>query len=217
MANAWFGVLKAYYRLRGRSEADAIYGDPYFDVEEEMTLDSADAVAECLLLEFQPASVADVGCGTAVYLAALERRGLEVRGFEWSSAAIDRAHIDRAKICQRDLREPLPKSRAFDLVLCFEVAEHLAEEHSEKIVENICGLGSTIAFSAAQPGQGGTDHVNEQVPAFWVRQFAKQGYSLEGERTERLRGTLAARSCVWWLEKNLMIFQAASPPTSQEP
>jgi hypothetical protein len=34
----------------------------------------------------------------------------------------------------------------------------------------------TILFSAAIPGQGGTGHINEQWPPYWIRLFEKNGF-----------------------------------------
>lgn len=210
-ANAWFRLLKAIYRWRGKSYVEAIYSAKYFDAEEQMTLDSAEDVVEILCEELQPVSVADVGCGTAVYLAAFEARVSDIQGFEWSPAAIERARIDRSRIRQQDLREPLEHSGRYDLVLCFEVAEHLPGEFARRLVENICSLGATVAFSAAQPGQGGTDHINEQPAEYWIRHFAALGYGLVQGSTDRLRRRLRERGAVWWLPQNLLLFRRNLP------
>lgn len=206
-ANLWFRAVKTGHRLRGRSHAEAIYSHGYFDAEEAMTLGCAAQVVDCLIAELGPTSVADVGCGTGVYLAHLEERGVEIQGFEWSEAAIRRARVEPTRIRRHDLREPLETGRTYDLVVCFEVAEHLEGRHADELVSTVCRLGPTVAFSAAQPGQGGTDHVNEQPPAYWIRRFEARGYRHREERTRRLRAELAERNCVWWLPKNLLVFE----------
>jgi SAM-dependent methyltransferase len=211
LANGWFRLLKAWHRLRGRSAADAVYTDSYFSAEEAMTLSSAAAVVDCLLEELAPSSVADVGCGTAVYLAELERRGIEVLGYEWSEAALRRARVDPAKLRRQDLTQELVPEATYDLVICFEVAEHLPSAFSNRLAANVVSLGSTVAFSAAQPGQGGRDHVNEQPPAFWIATFEALGFHYREERTERLRAALRERDAAWWLPSNLLIFEAPAP------
>ncbi len=35
---------------------------------------------------------------------------------------------------------------------------------------------NTIFWSAARPGQGGFNHVNEQEPEYWIEKFARHGY-----------------------------------------
>ena len=37
-------------------------------------------------------------------------------------------------------------------------------------------LGDVILFSAAVLGQGGTNHVNEQMPSYWAKKFLRLGY-----------------------------------------
>jgi hypothetical protein len=37
--------------------------------------------------------------------------------------------------------------------------------------------GDVVLFSAAVPHQGGEHHVNEQVPEYWRRKFARRGYA----------------------------------------
>ena len=51
----------------------------------------------------------------------------------------------------------------------------------------------TIVFSAAQPGQGGTGHINEQPPEYWAQRFEGRGYDLDRTQTEALRASLRTR------------------------
>lgn len=66
--------------------------------------------------------------------------------------------------------------RQFDLVVSLEVAEHLPSECAEIFVDSLNRLGPVILFSAAIPFQGGTHHVNEQWPDYWVKHFQEKGY-----------------------------------------
>lgn len=45
-------------------------------------------------------------------------------------------------------------------------------------VDDLCRLSNVVLFSAAVPGQGGTGHVNEQWPEFWMNEFSRNGYLL---------------------------------------
>jgi hypothetical protein len=40
----------------------------------------------------------------------------------------------------------------------------------------LTGLAPLIIFSAAVPGQGGVDHLNEQWPWYWKEIFARRNY-----------------------------------------
>jgi hypothetical protein len=60
-----------------------------------------------------------------------------------------------------------------------EVAEHLSEAASDLLVENLARAADVVVFSAAIPGQGGTDHRNEQPPGYWVTKFQRHGFCVD--------------------------------------
>lgn len=60
-----------------------------------------------------------------------------------------------------DLSKRILIKKRFDIVSTLEVAEHLPKERGESFVEDLTRLSDVILFSAAIPGQGGTNHVNE--------------------------------------------------------
>jgi hypothetical protein len=95
----------------------------------------------------------------------------------------------------------------FDLAYCFEVAEHVPAPLGDILVGFISTHGREVLFTAAQPGQGGTGHINEQHPSYWQERFARYGKQLDVERTVAIRHTLAAADLESrWLEKNAMVF-----------
>lgn len=206
---AWLNFLKLLCRLTGRSHMEVIYNDRYFEAEEAWTVPSAKEVVRIILSSFSPKSLVDVGCGSAVYLRFFKEAGIEIKGYEGSPAAIQRAHVDRSLIEQCDLTQPLAPVRRYDLAICFEVAEHLPYEASDVVVKSIAALSDTILFSAAQPGQGGVDHINEQPCAFWQGKFEALGYRLDAAMTASLREAFGKQGSVWWLEKNLMALRKA--------
>ena len=66
--------------------------------------------------------------------------------------------------------------RQFELAVSLEVAEHLPAESAEGFVASLVRRVPVVMFSAAIPGQGGVDHVNEQWPDYWARLFAKHEF-----------------------------------------
>lgn len=203
----WLNLIKWFCRVTGRSHMEVIYNDGYFAAEEEWTEPSAQEVVHIIIEALHPKSVADVGCGSAVYLRFFQQVGLAIQGYDGSLAAIRRAQIDPVLITHCDLTQPLTADRTFDLAICFEVAEHLPHEASPVIVQSLTRLSPCVLFSAAQPGQGGVDHINEQTCAFWNSQFEANGYRQDVEMTQRLRTAMGRQGSVWWLEKNLMVFR----------
>jgi len=75
-----------------------------------------------------------------------------------------------------DACRPLPVDRRFDLALSLEVAEHLPGDCAATFVGSLTRLAPVVLFSAAVPFQGGTGHINEQWPEYWVEQFGQRGY-----------------------------------------
>ena len=94
------------------------------------------------------------------------------------------------------------------LVVCTEMAEHLDPEHADHLVSLLAGLAqSAIYFTAATPGQGGQDHVNEQPREYWVSKFAALGWVLDEHRTSLMRSRLfeVIRHQIWY-PLNSMVF-----------
>ena len=85
-----------------------------------------------LVRQVQPSSLLDAGCGQGFTLRALEQAGLSAAtmgaDLDGESLAWGRAHnLSRAPLVAADvLRLPFADC-SFDLVLCLEVLEHLAE------------------------------------------------------------------------------------------
>src|SRR5690606_3308787 len=55
-------------------------------------------------------------------------------------------------------------------------AEHLPQECAETFVSSLCDHADRIIFSAAIPGQGGQNHINEQWTDYWGEIFYQYGY-----------------------------------------
>jgi 2-polyprenyl-3-methyl-5-hydroxy-6-metoxy-1,4-benzoquinol methylase len=134
---------------------------------------------------FSPRSWLDVGCGTGAALAYVADKGIAAVGLERSSAAIRYSRV-RECIIQHDLSVPLTLNRKFDVVWCYEVAEHLPPMSADRLVETLCRHGDIVVFSAAPPGQGGDGHVNEQPAAYWIGRFETMGFRVDEGATAQL-------------------------------
>jgi len=66
--------------------------------------------------------------------------------------------------------------RKFDLAISLEVGEHIEEKYSDNLVQSLTNASDFIVFSAALPGQDGTNHINEQFPEYWAKKFLDKGY-----------------------------------------
>jgi SAM-dependent methyltransferase len=147
-----------------------------------------------------PQSVLDAGCGTGRTVVYLRDRGIEVLGVEFSRVAIK--HSPRPDLIVRhDLRKPVNLGRTFDLVWCFEVAEHIHPKFVDIFVDTLVRHGRLIVLSAAHPGQGGEGHFNEQPQSYWEKRFEDRNYQLHKE------WTAAMRAVDEFYSGNMMVFQ----------
>lgn len=157
----------------------------------------------------------DVGCGSGAYAAEAIRREHPTVGLEKSRAGRLLARRQGVDCRRFDLRRSLPAfdDVSFDLAYCFEVAEHLPVELGESLVDAICSLAQKVVFSAAQPGQGGTGHINEQPADYWHARFASRGFHHDLSASKAICESFE-RSGVWapWLRSNTVVYIGSDEP-----
>ncbi len=170
---------------------------------------SAGRIAQSIFDDFTVTQVIDVGCGTGALLQALRDRGCEVFGLEYAEAAFKYCRARRLNVAKFDLeKDEFYDARTFDLAISMEVAEHLPEIVADRYVDLLTRFSSIIVFTAAPPGQGGVDHVNEQPPSYWINNFGSVASSTLRSSSQRWRETWKASGDVEsWYYQNLMIFR----------
>lgn len=168
---------------------------------------SARVVVPLLLEQLSVTSVADVGCGWGPWLAAFRDHGATtLLGIDQPLVDPARLQFPRRYFKAADLSRPIRLRRRFDLALSLEVAEHLPAASAPTLVASLCRISDAVLFSAAIPHQGGTQHVNEQWPAYWAELFGRHGYL----PVDLLRRRLWQHPEVaWWYQQNLLLY--ASP------
>jgi len=181
-------MIKVQDRFGKRCPLREITDNSIFTREEEMSMCSIfpKEILNLTLELFQPRSVLDVGCGTGVSLDYFAGKGVQVRGLEGSELAISKAR-HRELITCHDLNVPAHLGERFDLVWCFEVAEHIHPKYVAHFLDTLTSHSDRILLSAAPPGQGGLGHLNEQPPEYWVAQMQEHGFARARE-TELYRG-----------------------------
>ena len=149
-------------------------------------------------------SILDVGCGAGAWLVAYRSIGLR------DYMGVDGDYVDRSmllveldKFLPRDISQPFDLGRQFDLVQCLEVGEHVPTASSATLVENIVRHGQHVLFSAAVPGQGGEEHINEQRYEYWRDLFAQRGFRLFDFIRPRVQDDFAIES---WYRYNVLFF-----------
>jgi SAM-dependent methyltransferase len=181
-----------------------VYDDVFFENIAAGSLESARIVVPLLLGMIPAQSVVDFGCGLGAWLRAFLDHGVaRVLG-------LDGAYVDRSKmlIDPRDFREVdlargVELGETFDLGVCLEVGEHLPAGASKKLVQALTGSARIVLFSAAVPGQGGTNHLNEQWPSYWERLFHGHGFV----KVDLIRPLIwQDRRIKWYYRQNLLLY-----------
>jgi len=124
-----------------------------------------------------PDSVVDVGCGVGTWLAAAGELGArKLVGYEGDWVEVGMLRDRRIELRRQDLEQPIASTERFDLAMSLEVAEHLSAGRADSLVDDLCRLSERVLFSAAVPGQGGVNHINEQWQDYWAEAFERRGY-----------------------------------------
>jgi SAM-dependent methyltransferase len=188
-----------------RQSVTTQYDSAFFEVLAGGSLQSARVVAPVLLELFTPHSVVDVGCGTGAWLKAFTERvdGLEVTGIDGDYVDRSKLLFDQDRFVAADLTKLVRIDGCYDLALCLEVAEHLPPRCARDLVTALTSCAPLVLFSAAIPGQLGTNHVNLQWPSYWRALFAERGFV----RLDPVRRHIWQDERVeWWYQQNTFLF-----------
>lgn len=176
-------------------------------IHEEIThnLESPKEIVEVIMSFLSPNSVVDVGCGLGTFLNCFKRHGItNVLGVDgpWVNKELLYQYIEPNEFLEVDLEKPIKINKVFDLIICLEVAEHLAPERADSFVKDLVSLGEVILFSAAIPGQGGQNHLNEQYLYYWAEKFLAHGYIVH----DVLKPFLWNKPNIyWWYKQNAVL------------
>lgn len=180
------------------------YDSLFYRYQREGAARSAARTLPILTRLLRIGSVLDVGCGAGAWLTACRDIGVaDVVGVDGDYVDRSMLLVDAASFRPVDITRPFDFDRQFDLVQCLEVAEHVPPGASATLVDNLVRHGKQVLFSAAVPGQGGEDHVNEQAYAFWRDLFAARGYRLFDFVRPRIANDLAIEP---WYRYNILFF-----------
>lgn len=161
-------------------------------------------VVPIVLELIRPSSVVDVGCGLGEWLVAFQECGVDdIFGIDGEYVDRSILHIPQEKFKVVDINKPFILGRTYDLAVCLEVAEHLEPENASNFVASLTRLAPVILFSAAIPLQGGTHHVNEQWPEYWVHLFKESGFVPVDAIRKRIWSNPDVKV---WYRQNTMLF-----------
>jgi SAM-dependent methyltransferase len=151
----------------------------YSHSEKIHNLNSPKVILPLVFKFVKPNSIIDVGCGIGTWLNVAKSLGVEY------TLGVDGDYVDKYLLSKyislsdfksADLSNPFNIEFRFDLCICLEVAEHLPEKSSINLIKTLVDSADVILFSAAIPGQGGQNHLNEQWPNYWASIFKRYNY-----------------------------------------
>jgi cyclopropane fatty-acyl-phospholipid synthase-like methyltransferase len=181
----------------------SIYDKNFYNDQFHGSLGSAEEVVPIVMKFINPKTVIDIGCGAGTWAHVFERDyGCKVTGIDGDYVPKDMILIDN--FIPYDLELPIRIEEKFDLVVCLEVAEHLPLSRSREFVKDLTKLSNKILFSAATPGQGGTNHINEQPLIFWKTLFEDNGFEIKDIFRDLIKDN---ENIAWWYRKNIVMFE----------
>lgn len=205
-------LMRTLRRVGERFEVEwLIYNPLTFAYWHSKAVESASIVADALERELpQAQTYADLGAGTGAFAAELHRRGKVVIAYERSRLGRLVARSQRVPALDFNLeRLSAVDFAAVDVVMCFEVAEHLCPQLGDTLVRLCAAKGSIVVFTAAAPGQGGAGHLNEQPKSYWIERFERCGSHFDQPLTNQLERGFAGATA-FWIAENLMVFRRAA-------
>jgi hypothetical protein len=187
-----------------QSKPSTSYDRKFYDMHQGFASNSAKSILEMVWKYYKPKSVVDVGCGLGDWLKVASELGVvDYLGLEGDWLVPDQVVIPWDHIQKCDLKNPFTIGRTFDLAMSLEVAEHLPGASAQTFIESLTQLAPVVLFSAAIPKQKGTNHLNEQWPAYWAKLFHQNGFAT----LDVIRCQMWNRSEVrWWYAQNTILY-----------
>lgn len=152
------------------------YDERFYEYISRGSKRSAELIVPHILKYLAIESVADIGCGAGAWLQVWKAKGADVLGVDGDYVDRSSLFIDKSEFIARDLTAGFDLGRRFSLVQSLEVAEHLPEASADRFVQALCSHGDYVLFSAAPPGQGGDNHINERPYEYWRKKFEANGF-----------------------------------------
>lgn len=183
-----------------------MYTEKFYKTQQDSSLRSAESVLPIVFSKYgTPDSMIDIGSGSGPWSkVALELGVSKVSCIEGDWIKDLPTFISKSHFRYFDLEKPLDIKEKYELLICLEVAEHISKARAKTFIQDLCKLSDLILFSAAIPGQSGTNHINEKWLSDWASDFSKFNYGVIDD----------IRAVIWnipeiddWYKQNIVIFK----------
>lgn len=197
-------ILNRLIRTRAVVYGAGFFGDQWFREWE--------ALKEilCHLIRCEPRwrTILDFGCGPGVMIDLMNDRGYEYFGCDSSAEAKALYLRHYGKYPDRYLaRLEEAGDRRVDLLLSFDVLEHMRDEEIENLLAETDGIPEVLVNISRQRGIPG--HINIKSDRRWISFFKSCGFAFADARTRELREAYEALrpGCPDLWNENLFLFR----------
>ena len=154
-----------------------LYDSKYYNNLGSISYNAARIVLRDLYQIYPYTSLVDFGCGSASWLKAANeiiKKDKKLTGIDGDYSK--NIHIfNDANFIYKNLEDEVNIEK-HDLAISLETAEHLSPGRASSFVKDLCKASDVILFSAAVDGHGGTNHLNENNPSYWINHFKNNSY-----------------------------------------
>ena len=158
-------------------------------------------LAKWIKEELNPNSVLDIGCGPGTYVESLRDTGINAVGLDLDDRVIGKDYLTHKSLFD------IVDEQA-EVVLCFEVAEHIEQEREDEVVQKVVStVGKTLIWTAAAVGQGGIGHINCKDKKEWAKKITNAGLTRNIEREEQLKKYIREYRHLGWFPQNVLYFE----------
>ena len=183
----------------------ALYDDDFYAQQAAHSLIGARAVLGLLFEHFKPASMLDLGCGVGTWVRAAQDLGVaDALGLDGGWVRPEQLVVPAESFRAVDFTAPTFEiGRSADLGISMEVLEHLPAAAADRAARLLARAAPVVLFSAAIPGQPGTDHINLRWQSYWAGIFAQEGHVA----TDGMRRLVWGRDDVpYWYQQNVVLY-----------
>lgn len=203
----WIDAGGGVLVIKGQQDSQTgqyVHDEAFYRYIQQGATRSARIVVPLIVRSLNVQSIVDVGCGAGAWLSEYHNNGvLQYLGIDGDHLEPNLLQIPSAHFMPLDISLPFDLGRRFDLAQCLEVGEHIESSASQTLIANLVKHSDFVLFSAAVPGQGGENHVNEQPYEFWREIFAQYNYSPYDFVRPLLR---SERKVEVWYRHNTMLY-----------
>jgi len=132
-------------------------------------------IAREIVNRVSPKTALDTGCAFGLLVEQLRLLGVDATGVDISEHAIANAP-DSVRPYVRVASVTEPFGQRYDLIVCIEVLEHMAQSDAERAIANLTAHTDDIPFSSTPYDYKEATHFNVHPIEYWVELFARHGF-----------------------------------------